>query len=269
MSTFSPDRRAALTERSIAEALRSLAMPMGCPVGFLERHRVATVERLRDEQPVVRTFVRDSVGLVSVPCEQVVELQLDPADIQELIALTRLEAASGSVIELRAARLTVDDDPAAVALLDDRTLGAPPPVAGMLVYDPRLDTLDMLRHDVTPWEWTNAGGDSPSPHRVGAMQGGVLVALASVDLPQGRLARVRVLVSPRHRRMGYGTVVLHALARHVLNQGFIPLVRLAVGDMAARTLAGTVGFVSFARALTLRVTHADAKVGSARELPNG
>ncbi len=240
-------------------------MPLGCPVGYLERHRVATVERLCDEQPVVRTFVRDSVGLVSVPCEELVDLGLDPAEVQELISLTRLEASPGSVIDLRSARLTVDNDPAALELLDESTLGPAPRVAGMLLYDPRRDTLDMLRHDVSPSEWIEAGGDSPSPHRVGAMQGGVLVALASVDMPQGRLARVRVLVSPRHRRMGYGKVVLHALVKHVLNQGFIPLVRLAVGDLAARTLARTVGFVSFARALTLRVTHVETGVES--ELP--
>lgn len=232
-------------------------MPLGCPVGFLERHRVATVERLRDDEPVVRTFVRDAVGLVSVPCEDDVDLGLDPAEVQELISLTRLEVAPGSVIALRSARLTVSEDPAAVELLDERTLTPSPKVAGMLVYDPRRDVLDMLRHDVSPWEWNEAGGNINSPHRVGALQGGVLVALATVDAPQGRLARVRVLVSPRHRRMGYGRVVLHALVRHVLSQGFIPFVRLAVGDLAARTLASTVGFVSFARALTLHVTRVD------------
>jgi predicted GNAT family acetyltransferase len=247
-----------LTERSVAEALRSCAMPLGCPVGYLERHRVATVERLCDEAAVVRTFVRDSVGLVSVPCEDEFELGLDPADVQELISLTRLEAAPGSVIALRSARLTVSDDPAAVQLLDERTIAPSPAVAGALVYDPRRDVLDMLRHDVSPWEWQQAGGATASLHRVGAMQGGVLVALASVDAPQGRLARVRVLVAPRHRRMGYGGAVLHTLAQHVLAQGFIPSVRLAVGDLAARTLAGAVGFVSFARALTLHVTRVDA-----------
>lgn len=41
---------------------------------------MATVERLRDEQPVLRTVVWDGVWLVSVLCEQVVELQLDPTD---------------------------------------------------------------------------------------------------------------------------------------------------------------------------------------------
>ena len=264
MSNSSKDLRATLTPRSVAEALRSCAMPLGCPVGYLERHRVATIERLCDEAPVVRTFVRHAVGLVSVPCEDDVGFGLDPAEVEELIALTRREALPGSVIELRSARLTVSDDPAALALLDECTLAPSPRVAGMLVYDPRRDVLDMLRNDVSPRDWNEGGGNSDSPHRVGALQGGVLVALATVEAPQGRLVRVRVLVSPAHRRMGYGRVVLHALVRHVLGQGFIPFVRLAVGDLAARTLAGTVGFVSFARALTLHVTRVDAGVPTER-----
>ncbi|QJR36130.1 GNAT family N-acetyltransferase [Gemmatimonas groenlandica] len=244
--------------RSVADALRSCAMPLGCPVGFLERHRVATVQRLGDDQPVVRTFVRDEVGLVSIPCRDEIDLGLDPAEVQELIAITRLEASPGSVIELRSARLTVSEDPAAVEVLDECTIAPVPRVAGMLVFDPRRDVLDMLRHDVSPLEWNEGGGNLDSPHRVGALQGGVLVALASVDAPQGRLARVRVLVSPQHRRMGYGRAVLHALVRQVLKQGFIPVVRLAMGDLAARALASTVGFVAFARSLTLHVTRVDA-----------
>lgn len=265
MQNSSKSLRATLADRSVAEALRSCAMPLGCPVGYLERHRVATIERLCGEAPVVRTFVRDAVGLVSVPCEEQVDLGLDPAEVQELISLTRLEALPGSVIELRAARLTVSDDPAALELLDECTIAPSPRVAGMLVYDPRRDVLDMLRNDVSASEWHEGGGNSDSPHRVGALQGGVLVALATVEAPQGRLARVRVIVSPGFRRKGYGRAVLHALVRHVLSQGFIPFVRLAVGDLAARTLASTVGFVSFARALTLHVTHVDAGVPS--ELP--
>jgi GNAT superfamily N-acetyltransferase len=134
----------------------------------------------------------------------------------------------------------------------------------MLVYDPRRDVLDMLRYDVSPDEWNEGGGNLDSPHRVGALQGGVLVALATVEAPEGRLARVRVLVSPRHRRMGYGRAVVHALVRHVLRQGLLPIVRLAVGDLAARALASAVGFASFARALTLHVTSVDAGVPTER-----
>ena len=257
--------RASLADRSVAEALRSCAMSLGCPVGYLERQRVSTVERHGDEQRVVRTFVRNGVGLVSVPSgEEDVDLGLEPAEVEELLSLTRLEASPGSVIALRTARLTVSDDSAAVELSDESTLSPAPKVAGMLVYDPSRFVLDMLRDDVSPDDWNEGGGHFDSPHRVGALQGGVLVALATVEAPEGRLARVRVLVSPRHRRMGYGQAVVHALVRHVLSQGLLPVVRLAVGDPAARALASTVGFVRFAHSLTLHVHHVDAVASAER-----
>jgi hypothetical protein len=44
----------------------------------------------------------------------------------------------------------------------------------------------------------------------------------------------------------------------------LPIVRLAVGDLAARALASAVGFASFARALTLHVTSVDAGVPTER-----
>ena len=257
MPNSSTGLRASLAHRSVADALRSYAMSLGCPVGYLERQHVATVERQGDEQQVVRTFVRDGVGLVSV-LSGAEELGLKPAEVEALLSLTRREASPGSVIALRTARLTVSDDPAAVALLDEPTLSPAPKVAGMLVYDPSRFVLDMLRHDVSPDAWNEGGGRLDSPHRVGALQGGVLVALATVEAPEGLLARVRVLVSPRHRRMGYGHAVVHALVRHVLSQGLLPVVRLAVGDHAARALASTVGFASFAQALTLHVHQVDA-----------
>ncbi len=263
MPNSSTGLRASLAHRSVADALRSYAMSLGCPVGYLERQHVATVERQGDEQQVVRTFVRDGVGLVSV-LSGAEELGLKPAEVEALLSLTRREASPGSVIALRTARLTVSDDPAAVALLDESTLSPAPNVAGMLVYDPSRFVLDMLRHDVSPDAWNEGGGRLDSPHRVGALQGGVLVALATVEAPEGLLARVRVLVSPRHRRMGYGHAVVHALVRHVLSQGLLPVVRLAVGDHAARALASTVGFASFAQALTLHVHQVDAVASAER-----
>lgn len=255
MSNSSQDLGAFLADRSVSEALRSYALLLGCPLGFLERHRVATVERFGDDEPVVRTFVRDAVGLVSVPCGDKVDLGLDTTEVQALLSLTRLEATPGAVVELRAARLTVSDDPAAVGLLDERTIAPSPRSPGMLVYDPSRAALDMLRHDVSSVEWKDGGGDIEAPHRVGVMQGGVLVALATVEAPCGHLARLRVLVAPRQRGQGHGRVVLHTLARHVLNQGFTPVSLLADDDRGANALARTVGFVSFARSLTLHLTH--------------
>ena len=80
MPNTSTGLRASLDARSVADALRSYAMSLGCPVGYLERQRVATVERHGDEQRVVRTFVRDGAGLVSVPSGEE-ELGLELAEV--------------------------------------------------------------------------------------------------------------------------------------------------------------------------------------------
>lgn len=257
--------RASLAERTISDALRSFAMPLGCPVGFLEHARVPSVERLPDDDPVVRTFTRDGVGVVSVPCVDDLDLDLDAHDTQELLTLTRREARPGSVVVLRAAQLMVNEDPAVVAILDDGTLVQRRAVAAAMVSNPRSTVLDMLRNDVTASDWQRAGGASPASHRIGALCGGVLVALASVEPAIGKVARVRVVVANSHRRRGYGRLVLQAATMHVLREGLLPFCRLAMNDLAARALAGGVGFVTFARALTLRVTamrHSHATTGN-------
>ncbi len=244
--------QATLAERSIADALRSWALPLGCPMGYLQHQRSATVEREWDKEPVVRTFTRDGVGLVSVPSADALDLALDEAETETLLSLTRREARPGSVVELRAVQLMVSEDPAALALLDIGTLLPRGKTIAALVYDPAPIVLDMLRNDVTPWEWKQAGGLEPAIRRVGALSGGVLVALASMDAPVGHLARVRVLVAPRHRRLGFGRVVLHALSRHVLDAGLLPYYRLSMNDLAARAMMRAVGFVTFAKSLTMR-----------------
>jgi GNAT superfamily N-acetyltransferase len=256
MSPYStPPRPQHLAERTIAEALRSFALPLGCPVGYLERPRALTVERM-DAAPVVHTFARNDVAVVSLPSA---DLELDPADVQELIALTQLEAAPGSVVELRSARLTVGAHPATVAIIDEQTIEPQPFIAAAIVYEPTAEALDQLRFDVSPDEWMSAAELQSTARgegimRVGAMSGGVLVALATVEPGEGRLARIRVLVSPTSRRRGLGRLVLHALVKRVLQQGMLPYARLAANDLRARALARAVGFVSFARALTLEIS---------------
>ena len=88
------------------------------------------------------------------------------------------------------------------------------------VIDPQPAVLDMLRAEVAPTEWREGGGDITGTRRIGALSGGVLVALATVEPPMGRLARIRVIVSPSYRRRGLGRLVLLALARKALNEGF-------------------------------------------------
>ena len=250
--------RSGLAERTIAEALRSLAMPLGCPVAYLEQQRAALVQRLCAEEasspPVVRTFVRHDVGLVSLPCADQMPLTLDPADVQELIAFTRLEAEPGTKLTLGSARLTVKAEPAGVRIADAGTISEARACSAMLVYEPGRASLDELRSDVSHAEWDDHACEDSATHRVGAMHGGMLVALASVERPHGQLARIRVLVSPTFRQSGLGRLVMRTLAQRVLAQGLFPYVRLTTTDLAARALSSTVGFVGFARTLTWQVS---------------
>ena len=247
-------RSPGLAERTVGVALRSFAQIMGCPVAYLERPRAVTVERLHDPQPVVRTFLREAIGVVSVPNPEAVALALDPAQVQELLALTRQDVAAGATLAVRAARLVVSSDPASVSVVDDQTLGVEPRHTAMLVYDPTSDAVDELRHDVGDPAWRANGAPSLVTRCVGALRGGSLVALASAEAAEGRLSRIRVLVAPGFGGAGIGELVLHALARLVLQDGLVPYVRLAATDLTARAMARTVGFVTFARGLTLQVT---------------
>ena len=243
-----------LAPRSVSDALRSWALLLDCPVGYLEVQRVDWHERDSSDAPFVMTFVRGTVGLVSLPNADSRDFDLQSDELRSLLDMTRAETHVGETVQLRDARLEVENEPAALAVADHQTLTVEPRVAASLVYDPRPAVMDMLRHEVSPQDWQDGGGAHESPHRVGAMSGGVLVAVASVTRPVGHMARIRVVVAPTHRRRGFGRLVLRALARHVIDQGMIPFCRLAGNDIAARALASAVGFVAFAHSLTLRVT---------------
>jgi GNAT superfamily N-acetyltransferase len=113
--------------------------------------------------------------------------------------------------------------------------------------------LDTLRFDVSAEEWraiagVNDTGDVRDQLRVGALRGGVLVALATAAYPLGRLSRLRVLVNPAFRQVGLGHLVLHRAVQHVLRDGLLPYATLVSTDLGARALARAVGFVNVSRA---------------------
>lgn len=245
---------AALAPRSVADALRSAAMPLGCPVGYLERPRVARLTRQACADPVVRTFAREQVGVVSSPDVAGWPSALDDEAVQELLALTRNETRPGSVVDLPGLRLEVSDHPAALAVADHGTLGPeiPPPVAA-IVHQPSAFVRGMLKYDVSADDWRRGGGDDPAVLRVGALSAGVLVAMASAEPAVGHLTRVRVVVAPSFRRRGYARALVRTLAMQALSEGLLPACRVDAHDAAAQALASRVGFVPFARALTLRV----------------
>lgn len=244
-----------LASRSVSDVLRSCAVPMGVPVAYLESVRAASVMRETGGEAVVHTFARGPVAIVSLPNSGACDLDLDEQAVHELIALTRSDADPASVVTLNGVRLELDDEAASVVVADGETLGRTRPhVPAALVYDPGQMALDMLRHDVSAADWSKGGGDLPSQHRVGALAGGVLVALASAEAASGHIARIRVVVATGQRRRGLGRLVLDTLAGNIVKRGLIPFARLAQGDDAAQALATNVGFVPFARALTLRVS---------------
>jgi GNAT superfamily N-acetyltransferase len=214
---------------------------------------VSRHERARGDDGAIVTFARGDVALVSLPPVGPSDAALDDDAIDALIDVTRCDETLGRTLDVRGVTLAIDDDSVTLTLADRRTLRSGPSASAAIVHDPAAAVLDDLRSEVAPIEWRDGGGDTEGTLRVGALAGGVLVALATAEQPVGRLARLRVVVSPTFRQRGYGRLVLHALARRVLNDGFLPFGRLAFGNLAAHALAAGVGFVDFARSLTMRV----------------
>jgi GNAT superfamily N-acetyltransferase len=140
-----------------------------------------------------------------------------------------------------------------LAMVDDQTITSEPGASAVLVYGPAPMLLDTLRFDVSAEEWqaiagVNNTGDVRDQLRVGALRGGVLVALATAAYPLGRLSRLRVLVNPAFRQVGLGHLVLHRAVQHVLRDGLLPYATLVSTDLGARALARAVGFVNVSRA---------------------
>ncbi|GAB1342420.1 GNAT family N-acetyltransferase [Gemmatimonas sp.] len=139
-----------------------------------------------------------------------------------------------------------------LAMVDEQTLTGEPAAAAVLVYGPAPALLDTLRFDVSAADWQAFAEPTESGAReqlrVGAIRGGVLVALATASAPQGRLSRMRVLVSPAFRQIGLGHLVLHRAVRRVLHDGLLPYATLVSTDLGARALARAVGFVSLSPA---------------------
>jgi GNAT superfamily N-acetyltransferase len=138
-----------------------------------------------------------------------------------------------------------------LTMVDDQTLASEPRANAVLVYGPAPMLLETLRFDLSPEEWRpfspTLRGPSADRFRVGALRGGVLVALATAGAPVGRLSRLRVVVSPAFRQIGLGHLVLHRAVQAVLRDGLLPYATLVPTDLGARALARAVGFVTVNR----------------------
>ena len=87
-----------LLDRSVADALRSWAAPLGCPVAFLESPRTRSLTRVEPDDRCIRTFVRGDVAVVSLPCPDAIESErdLEPIDVDDLLAMTQDDAPLGA-----------------------------------------------------------------------------------------------------------------------------------------------------------------------------
>ncbi len=243
-----------LLDRSVSDALRSYALSFGCPVAYLEQPRVKRHLRRASTDESIHTFTRGDVEIVSLPGGLDAVTSMPWEDLDDLIALTRADVDPAARVCVNQTTVEIEPEPATLAMADEQTLLKLRAAPAAFVHNPSPMVLDMLRGAVTPSEWSDGGGDSALyKHRIGALAGGVLVALATAEEPVGRLSRLRVIVAPSHRRRGLGTTVLHMLAHRLIVEGLLPFCRLGAKNVGARALANGVGFVSFARSLTLRV----------------
>lgn len=243
------------SSRSITDALRSCALTLGCPVAYLERSNGAVHYRRGPHgDGAIHTFWRGAHGVVSLPPRDRLAITVGSSDVSALLAATRRGTAAGTIIELvDGLQLAVDEDPVTMSIADAASLPAHVIAATPLIDNPSAFALDDLRSVVSPEEWRRAGAHIPGARRVGALSGGALVAVATVEPSEGRLARVRAIVAPTHRRKGFGHLVLHELSCRVIHAGQLPYARLALDQEAEVSLAGVAGFVPFARSLTFRV----------------
>ncbi len=229
---------------------------MGCPVSYLETARVSRTDRTDPSDDALYTFARGDVRVVSVPATDGLADALDDAAIAELLELTGSAVGAGMTLNVSGATFQVEDEPT-LSFADRHTLRRPAMPNLMIVQDPKGQVLDDLRGQLQPSEWIQGGGavdaTANGTKRIGAFAGGTLVALATVEAPMGRMARIRVVVSPTFRRRGLARLVLYELCQRVINAGLLPYARIASSDLAANALAAMMGFVVLARALTLRV----------------
>lgn len=150
------------------------------------------------------------------------------------------------------ASASADDTDQMLAVVDRQTITGEPSATAVLVDGPAPMLLDTLRFDVTPEEWhefaeSGSEADARDRLRVGALRGGVLVALATASRPLGQLSRLRVLVNPAFRQIGLGHLVLHRAVQQVLRENLLPYATFVSTDLTARALARAVGFVNLSR----------------------
>jgi RimJ/RimL family protein N-acetyltransferase len=111
--------------------------------------------------------------------------------------------------------------------------------------------LEEMRGQVTRQEWDAWATDQPA-RPVAVLDGGRLVAAASLGPWDGRMIDVGVLTVPDHRGRGLATRVGRACASHAVREHGVALWRAAPTNVASVRTAARIGFEPYVTQLVLR-----------------
>lgn len=83
------------------------------------------------------------------------------------------------------------------------------------------------------------------------------VAGAGFDEHEGLVADLGVLTAPEHRRRGLGSTVLGLAVDDILDQGLVPQLQIAVGNLGVEAFARRAGFVPLGTYLEIALSDAE------------
>ena len=167
-----------------------------------------------------------------------------PADLQTLLG-----PRAGDVI-----------GPAVVSYLDAPPNDRPPADGDVRVLRPSESAhriaVERLGVACTPTDWAHGGATLTDTPAAGVFHDASLVAMASYTVWGGRLAHIAVVTHPSFRGRGFGrTAVARLLAE--LDHHLIPQYRTLASNVPALHVATSLGFVSYARSMAVRLRDVD------------
>lgn len=142
--------------------------------------------------------------------------------------------------------------PALIAYADAGTFR--PPLSSRLEVRPLewadRAGLDAMRRVVTPEGWEHGRGDDA---QIGVFVDGVLGAVASYEVWDGRIAHLSVVTHPAHRGHGLGTAAVAHATRTALDRGLIAQYRALASNTHSIGISRRLGFVPYAASLAVRL----------------
>src|SRR5262249_41229408 len=113
--------------------------------------------------------------------------------------------------------------------------------------------LDALARDANQAEWLESSCDEPCLVRVGCVEDGGLLAVASLQNWSDALGHIGVFTRADVRGRGRAVQVSAAIAHEASARGLIPQWRSSITNAASARVADRLGFVPLGRQFSVRV----------------